>query len=109
VNRADLKLIPAEFEAGGPFYDLHCWLNDNAKKFGFFRPYDLFRGGIQPEPWHLSFAAVSVPALEGLTCNLLERVISAAPIEGRDVILARLDEIHGKYVRNVSPSLLALV
>ena len=66
IDRAALRpgqhaqLIPAEYCAEGVFGGLDRWLTEHAGAFGFFRPYDRDRGGVQPEPWHLSFAPVSV-------------------------------------------------
>ncbi len=48
-----------EYAPGGVFARLDGWLAANAAKHGFFRPYTTWRGGVQPEPWHLSYAPVA--------------------------------------------------
>jgi LAS superfamily LD-carboxypeptidase LdcB len=99
-----LQLVPVEFAAGGPFERLDAWLGANMHRFGFFRPYAEDRGGVSPEPWHLSFAPVSVPASEQLSVALLSEALRgstpAAPLlEGADAVLAALPGIHQRFVR----------
>ena len=54
-----VQLIPSEYESGGPFFESTQWLTENMEQFGFFRPYSIDRGGIAPEPWHLSYSPLS--------------------------------------------------
>jgi LAS superfamily LD-carboxypeptidase LdcB len=95
------QLHPAEFAVGGCFERLNGWLDSNMGRFGFFRPYGTFRGGVQPEPWHLSYAAVSVPALRALSLDVLAEAIEAADMSGRQAVLARLPELYQRYVLTV--------
>ena len=92
------RLTPAEFAPGGWFERLGGWLDSNMARFGFFRPYTLDRGGVQPEPWHLSYAPVSVPALEVLSLDVLRETLAQADMPGRDAVLARLPELYERYV-----------
>lgn len=95
------QLVPQEFASDGCFARLESWLTDNMGRFGFFRPYTTDRGGVQPEPWHLSYAPVSVPALEALTVDILAEAIAGTDMPGRARVLARLPEIYERYVRTV--------
>ena len=92
------QLEPAEFAPGGVFGKLSMWLDDNAQRFGFFRPYRTDRGGVQVEPWHLSYAPVAEAAMRMLTVDVLREVVSAAEIAGREQVLQELPEIHRRYV-----------
>jgi D-alanyl-D-alanine dipeptidase len=92
------QLVPAEFAAGGCFERLGTWLDSNMERFGFFRPYSTYRGGVQPEPWHLSYAPVSVGALEVLTLEVLREAIEQADMPGQQTVLARLPELYERYV-----------
>ncbi len=65
------KLVPEEYAAGGVFDALNVWLDANIARFGFYRPYAEYRGGVHPEPWHLSFAPVASAALALLTPDLI--------------------------------------
>ena len=96
-----IQLVPAEWGEGGVFYGLRCWLDTNLARFGFFRPYASYRGGVQPEPWHVSYAAISVPALGALTRELLAEAIQGSEIQGKDLVLERLADIYERYVVNV--------
>jgi LAS superfamily LD-carboxypeptidase LdcB len=92
------QLTSAEFAVGGCFERLNGWLDSNMRRFGFFRPYATFRGGVRPEPWHLSYAEVSVPALEALSLDVLREALEGADMPGRETVLARLPELYQRYV-----------
>ena len=98
-----VQLVPSEAAPGGVFHRLHCWLDDNMSRYGFFRPYRTFRGGVHPEAWHLSYAAVAVPALEALTPELVAAAVASGEMLGKDVVLARMDELHVRYVASIDP------
>ena len=107
IDRAHLapgysvRLSQDEYAPGGLFHALTEWLDANMHRFGFFRPYRIDRGGVQPEAWHLSYAPAAVPILEMLTIEALEDALIGAPIEGREVLLARLPELHARFVVGV--------
>jgi LAS superfamily LD-carboxypeptidase LdcB len=96
------QLIAQEFAAGGPFSRLNDWLTTHAGDYGFFRPYDTDRGGVQPEPWHLSYAPVSGIALPALTVEVLEQSLRDVDLGGAAVVAARLHSIHARYVAAVA-------
>jgi LAS superfamily LD-carboxypeptidase LdcB len=96
-----VRLMPDEAQPGGVFHALHRWLDDNMARFGFFRPYRTHRGGVFPEPWHLSYAPVSTPALQGLTLELFEEAVRQSSMHGRDQVLARSAALYCQYVANV--------
>lgn len=95
------RLTSAEFSANGPFARLDQWLEQNISQFGFFRPYALDHGGVQPEPWHLSYAPVAVPALESLTLEMLVEAVAGSSMHGRELVLARLPELYTRFVTSV--------
>jgi LAS superfamily LD-carboxypeptidase LdcB len=58
----ELQLTHAETADNGPFGPLHRWLDERIeldRAFGFFRPYQVDRGGVAPERWHLSYAPLA--------------------------------------------------
>ena len=95
------ELTVAEYTGTGPFVRLNEWLAANLGNRGFFRPYRTDRGGVSPEPWHLSYAPVSGPALQALTLEVLTEAIEGSDLEGREHVLARLPEIHDRYVVSI--------
>jgi LAS superfamily LD-carboxypeptidase LdcB len=96
-----VSLVPEAYAAGGPFAALNVWLDHNAVAFGFYRPYATQRGGVQPEPWHLSYAPVSVPALGQFTLDMLQEAVASAGMELASVVGAALPSIWERYVVNV--------
>jgi LAS superfamily LD-carboxypeptidase LdcB len=96
------QLVRAEFAIDGPFAKLEAWLSAHSEEFGFYRPYDRDRGGVQPEPWHLSFAPLAQPALEALTLAVLREALVGVDLAGAATVLEKLPEIHERYVRGVA-------
>lgn len=96
-----LQVVPAEYQAGGPFERLTTWLDKHMHAFGFFRPYATARGGVSPEPWHLSYAPVALEAHRALSLDRLRAVIAAADIDGKDAVLATLAQNFQRYVVDV--------
>jgi LAS superfamily LD-carboxypeptidase LdcB len=102
-NNYQPQLLQAEFGSGGPFVRLDAWLADNMGRFGFFRPYTSPRQGVQPEPWHLSFAPLAQAALSALTLEMLGTALAESCMLGRDAVRARLPEIYARYVTDIDP------
>jgi LAS superfamily LD-carboxypeptidase LdcB len=96
-----LQVVPAEYRAGGPFERLTRWLDARMHVFGFFRPYDTDRGGVAPEPWHLSYAPVAARAQAAFDVEGLRGVLATAAIEGKEEVLAALPRAFASYVVNV--------
>lgn len=99
-----LQVVPAEYRAGGPFERLTAWLDRHMHAFGFFRPYSTDRGGVSPEPWHLSHAPTSAAAQSALRLDGLRTVLARSQIEGKESVLAALERVYASYVVNVDPA-----
>jgi LAS superfamily LD-carboxypeptidase LdcB len=95
--------VPQEFAADGVFARLDAWLAAHAARFGFYRPYTTWRGGVRPEPWHISHAPVASAALAQYSEAVLRQALEEAEIDGRAVIEGRLAELVTRYVMNVDP------
>ena len=98
-----VRLVPAETDPGGVFHGLHRWLDENMGRYGFFRPYATFRGGVLPEAWHLSYAPVSLDALQALTFDVLLEALRASDMLGKEIVLRKLPRIYERYVANIDP------
>jgi len=96
------QIVRQEYATGGVFEKLGGWLSRHGARFGFFQPYDIDRGGVQPEPWHLSFAPVSVPALSGLTVAVLQDALGEVDLAGGSVVRRELADLHRRYVASVA-------
>ena len=59
-------LLTEKFHGDGPYSELRVWLEENASKFGFLRPYsnNIERKGFNYEPWHYSYAPIAIPMLK---------------------------------------------
>ena len=97
-----VKLLPEEYVPGGVFEDLAAWLEENLHRFGFFRPYDQDRGGVYPEPWHISYAPVSARAQAALSVDVIAGALRDADLLGKELVLERLPMIYRQYVANVA-------
>jgi LAS superfamily LD-carboxypeptidase LdcB len=103
------RLLPQEYQAGGVFAALGAWLDEHAAHYGFFRPYDSDRGGVQPEPWHLSFAPLASVLLSQLSVAVIAEALREAKLAGAAVVQRLLPEIHQRYVCAVAaPNAIAL-
>jgi len=93
-----VQLSAEEYSGSGPFAPLAAWLEVHAARFGFFRPYRGVLSGVQAEPWHFSFAPVAETARRALDPSVLRAALDSASVMGREHILARLTELHARYV-----------
>lgn len=97
-----LQLTPQEYGPDGVQSGLTAWLDDllaadDAE--GFFRPYAVDRGGVAPEPWHLSYRPDAQRFAEVVSPERLLTIWRQEPaIEMADTVTARLDEIWSRYV-----------
>jgi LAS superfamily LD-carboxypeptidase LdcB len=96
-----VQLVPEEYAADGVFGKLGRWLDANAERHGFFRPYAEFRGGSRPEPWHLSHAAVAGAALGQFTAQMLQQALESSSLEAMAAVRRRLPDLFARYVRNI--------
>lgn len=98
-----VQLVPAEYASGGVFARLAGWLEARASAFGFFRPYRDALGGVFPEPWHWSYAPVSVPASRALTPAVVAAALDTVELPGGAALRARLEALFGSHVLAVAP------
>jgi len=97
-----LQLSPEEYSTSGPFARLTAWLDDNLEKYGFFRPYREYMGGVAPEPWHISHIAQSANMMKYLSIDTLQQRITESDLCGKKAILSELNSLYERYVLNVN-------
>lgn len=97
-----VDLLPYETEPGGPFANLHRWLDDNIARFGFYRPYDQYRGGMFEEPWHLSFAPAATAANDQFELSYVREAFRSLDLAGGETLDRLLPEIYDRHVLNVA-------
>lgn len=101
-----LQLTAEECCGNGPFAAFHGWLDQRIERnesFGFYRPYAVDRGGVAPEPWHISYAPLAVPLSLQLNAQALYNLVEGLDIRARATVLAHFDEIYQRFVVVNSP------
>jgi LAS superfamily LD-carboxypeptidase LdcB len=96
-----LQLSVAETEKGGPFAEFHQWLSQELtlNDSPFFRPYLTDKGGVAPEPWHLSYKPLADVFYKSYSIDMLREQIELSDIELKDAILENLDEIAERFIK----------
>lgn len=98
-----LQLTPEEYDQQtGYFSSLTTWLDENMGHFGFFRPYAIDKGGIAPEPWHLSFYSEAALYQQQFTFDTLYNTLVSNPIEGHANVLSLLPNIWSRFIININ-------
>ncbi|EEX91675.1 D,D-carboxypeptidase-related protein [Vibrio orientalis CIP 102891 = ATCC 33934] len=95
-----LQLEPWEYLTGHQ-QSFYQWLQENLEQHGFFFPYAQDKGGVAPEPWHISHRATTEQCLRQLTPTLLAEQLTSAPILGKQVVLDQLETIYNQFISNI--------
>lgn len=96
-----VRLTRAETEPGGPFAPFHLWLTDylnSDQNPGFYRPYDRDRGGVAPEPWHLSYAPLANRFAEAMTLDALSAFLDTQSFAMKEIVMAQLPDVYQRFV-----------
>ncbi len=96
-----LELVPQEYEDGGPFYELTQWLRRQVEKGdaeGFFFPYREDKGGVAPEPWHLSHGPTAGVFETLWSFELFMELLDSGVWPLEVAIRSRAKEIYHQYV-----------
>lgn len=96
-----LQLTVAETVGYGPFAEFHQWLSEELMQGNgdFFRPYAQDRGGIAPEPWHLSYAPLARNFSQQFNQQILRQQLEQTDLELKQTVLDNLDEIYQRFIR----------
>jgi len=94
-------LVAEKFHNKGPYTELKKWMDQNAKKFGFYLPYtkNQNRKGFYYEPWHYSYAPLSICLLKSYTSLDLNKVLITEGLEGSTHLNAKF--ISTYYKENI--------
>ena len=99
------QLLPREYHPGGVCHPLFLFLQKNMTNFGFFYPYDRDRGGIYPEPWHISHRKTAQSRQKNLTLEGFRNFIA---LRQEEILLSKeiLKQsylIFEHFIDNISP------
>ena len=94
------QLLPREYQPDGPCHPLFLFLCKEMRRFGFFHPYDRDRGGVCPEPWHISHKKTAAPLQNQLTPEGMKDFIAQRRDEIllADAILKRAELIFKRFI-----------
>lgn len=102
-------LQPEHFEEGGAFGDLRRWLKENSHNYDFFEVYtnNPGRKGFKYEPWHISFAELSVPMLKQYLNTPMEKYVIDETMKGSKKFSKEfLSWYKDAYVLGINPQLI---
>lgn len=79
-------LVADKFEAGGPFEDFKKWMDAHSEEYGFYLVYtdNPRRRGFKYEPWHYSYAPISIPMLKAYRSLNLVRLMEKEDFLGSE-------------------------
>ena len=94
-----LQLVAEEYAGHGPFNTLNVWLQNRAGDFGFFYPYREDRGGIAPEPWHLSYQPLAEQCANAMRASQWVQQMEAVDLAYKETVMAKLHDIFERFVQ----------
>ncbi len=107
--RPESVLQPKHFHGNGPFCKLKEWLNLHAESHDFIEVYtdNPQRKGFKYEPWHFSYAPVSIPMLSEYRKLNIKQILLDEKIKGASYFT---DEFISDYISenilDINPKLL---
>ncbi len=102
-------LLAKNFAKGGPYYKFKQWLDAYANSFGFYIVYTDKPGrkGFKYEPWHYSYAPISIPMLKAYQKLQIDKELKFMKLMGSDYFT---DEFINQYIScnilDINPELL---
>lgn len=102
-------LQPELFHGEGPFCKLKDWLNIHANSFGFYEVYtnNAHRKGFKYEPWHFSYAPVSIPMLQEYKNLDLSTILKEENVLGNENFSeAFIKKYRDENILDINPELL---
>ena len=102
LGNTPLQLEPWEYSDSGPMAKLSLWLKTSARKYGFYFPYDSYRGGVAAEPWHLSYLPIAQQYQSTFSIETLHALLLSTDIAGKSAIIDNLPYIFKQYINNIN-------
>lgn len=96
-----VQLSVEEASPQGPFGAMHDWLDKvllGNPGLGFFRPYNVDRGGVAPERWHLSYAPVAAQYQRALTIDVIRECCERQELMLHEIVIGRLEQIMQRFI-----------
>lgn len=89
-------LITEKFHGKGPYVKLRKWMEQYAESYGFYLPYTQTtnRKGFYYEPWHYSYAPLSISFLKSYTELDLNKVLVNEDLEGSNYLTSQFISLY---------------
>ncbi len=97
------------FYGDGPYCKLKEWLDKNANSFGFYEVYtnNPNRKGFKYEPWHFSYAPISIPILQAYKKLDLKKVFQEENIMGNEHFTQEfINQYRSENILDINPELI---
>lgn len=102
-------LVAGKFEAGGPFEGLKKWMDEHANEFDFYLVYtkNPRRRGFKYEPWHYSYAPLSIPMLASFRKRNILQLLQKEDFLGSEYFTAGFVKSYIQdHILDINPQLL---
>ncbi len=102
-------LLEKNFESNGPFCKLKEWLDNHANTFGFYLVYTnrKDRKGFKYEPWHYSYAPLSIPMLKAYRSLDIQKELQQTNLVGSDHFSTNFIQAYiQENILDINPKLL---
>lgn len=96
-----LQLVQQEYCEPGPFAAFEQWLSQaiaERNSFNFYRPYSVDRGGVAPEPWHISYAPIADLFAQQRTEQMLFKHLSESDFALKTTVLKHFSSVYERYI-----------
>ncbi|WP_203293652.1 M15 family metallopeptidase [Luteirhabdus pelagi] len=108
--RSENVLQAEHFHGNGPFCKMKAWMDEHANEFGFYEVYtdNGNRKGFAYEPWHFSFAPVSIPMLkEYKKLNVKEILMEESVLGAEHFTDTFIEKYRNENILDINPELLS--
>ncbi|WP_299683305.1 M15 family metallopeptidase [uncultured Dokdonia sp.] len=102
-------LVPSKFHGTGPFCKFKEWMDAHANSFGFYLVYtDIAdRKGFNYEPWHYSYAPLSIPYLKSYNGLDIKTILQENKLVGSEHLTSTfIDQYITENILDINPYLL---
>ncbi len=102
-------LVPSKFHGNGPFCKLKDWMDEHASSYGFYLVYtdNAHRKGFYYEPWHYSYAPLSIGYLKTYKQIDIAAVLKQDKVSGSEALTTEfISSYINENVLDINPELL---
>ncbi|WP_340075537.1 M15 family metallopeptidase [Leptobacterium sp. I13] len=102
-------LVPEKFHGDGPYCTFKEWMDEHANDYGYYLVYtnNANRKGFKYEPWHYSYAPISVPMLKAYKKLDIKQIFRAQELMGDSYFSDDfIQSYYKEHILDINPKLL---